>query len=137
MEKTSAAWSAQNKGGIFELHSYALPNDLKDDEAIKQALMDEFFHYFPELKDLQIKHEYFQHRHDFPAFHTGLAATRPGISTDVPGLYLAGDWVKMDNPSMLMEGAYTSGALAANEIFKKEGLQENLLESVPLKGVLA
>lgn len=137
MEKTSAAWSAQNNGGIFELHSYALPSNLKDDETIKQALMEEFFHYFPELKGLQIKHEYFQHRHDFPAFHKGLAASRPGVTTEVPGLYLAGDWVKMDNPSMLMEGAYTSGALAANAIFNLEGLQENLLESVPLKGVLA
>jgi isorenieratene synthase len=137
MEKTSAAWSKQHQGGIFELHSYALPNDLKDDEVIKQTLMEEFFHYFPELKGLNIKHEYFQHRQDFPAFHTGLYTKRPGIETDVPGLYLAGDWVKMDNPTMLMEAAYTSGALAANAIFAKEGLQENLLESVPLKGVLA
>ncbi len=137
MEKTSAAWSQQHNGGIFELHSYALPNDLTVDAAIKQALMDEFFQYFPELKDLQIRHEFFQHRHDFPAFHTGLYANRPGITTDVPGLYLAGDWVKMDNPSMLMEAAYTSGALAANAIFSKEGLQENLLESVPLKGIFA
>ncbi|CAN5253672.1 NAD(P)/FAD-dependent oxidoreductase [soil metagenome] len=137
MEKTSKAWSAKNHGGIFELHSYALPDSLKDDDTIKQVLMDEFFHYFPELKGLEIRHEYFQHRHDFPAFHTGLHAARPSIVTEVPGLYLAGDWVKMDNPSMLMEAAYTSGALAANSIMKKEGLQEQLLESVPLKGIFA
>jgi isorenieratene synthase len=86
---------------------------------------------------LQIKHEYFQHRHDFPAFHTGLYNSRPTINTEIPGLYLAGDWVKMDNPSMLMEAAYTSGSLAANAIMQKEGLRENLLESVPLKGIFA
>jgi uncharacterized protein with NAD-binding domain and iron-sulfur cluster len=55
----------------------------------------------------------------------------------VPGFYVAGDWVKMDNCTMLMEAAYTSGAIAANHIMNVEGLQENLLESVPLKGVLA
>jgi hypothetical protein len=36
-----------------------------------------------------------------------------------------------------MEAAYTSGALAANYILQSEGLQENELESVPLKGILA
>lgn len=137
MEQTSSAWSAKHNGGIFELHSYALPADLTDDDAIKQTLMDEFFHYFPELKGLQIRHEFFQHRHDFPAFHTGLYSSRPTINTEVPGLYLAGDWVKMDNPTMLMEAAYTSGSLAANAIMQQEGLRENLLESVPLKGIFA
>lgn len=137
MEKTSAVWSQQHQGGIYELHSYALPDNLMDDNAIKQTLLEEFFHYFPELKGLHIRHEYFQHRHDFPAFHTGLHHNRPTIETEVPGLYLAGDWVKMDNPTMLMEAAYTSGALAANAIMHQEGLQQNLLESVPHKGVLA
>lgn len=137
MEKTSDAWSRKNNGGIFELHSYALPDSLQNDEDIKQQLLDEFYHYFPELKGLAIRHEYFQHRNDFPAFHTGLYHTRPEIVTEIPGLYLAGDWVKTDNCTMLMEAAYTSGAIAANEILKKEGLRENLLESVPQKGIFA
>lgn len=137
MEKTSAAWSEKNNGGIFELHSYALPSGLTDDEQIKQVLMDELYHYLPELKGMQIVHEHFQHRHDFPAFHKGLYATRPGIKTDVPGLFLAGDWVKQDNCTMLMEAAYTSGSMAANSIFEAEGLQANALFSVPQKGILA
>lgn len=136
MEKTSEAWSKTNQGGIYELHCYALPDDLNDDAGIKAQLLAELYHYFPELKGMGIKHEYFQHRHDFPAFHTGLYAERPGVDTEVPGLYLAGDWVKMDNCSMLMEAAYTSGALAANAILKENGLQEHALESVPLRGVL-
>jgi len=36
-----------------------------------------------------------------------------------------------------MEAAYTSGSLAANAIMQQEGLRENLLESVPLKGIFA
>lgn len=136
MEKTSKAWSEQHKGGIFELHSYSLPDELKDEEMIKAALMKEFLHYFPELKGMQIRHEFFQHRDDFPAFHVGQYAHRPTVNTEVPGLYFAGDWVKLPAPSMLMEAAYTSGAMAANAIFTKEGLQENPLESVSNYGLL-
>ena len=36
MEKTSSEWVAQNGGGIFELHSYAVPDDIKDDEEVKK-----------------------------------------------------------------------------------------------------
>jgi isorenieratene synthase len=137
MEKESAAWSTLHHGGIFELHSYSVPKDLTTDEEVKQQLLEELYHYFPELNGMNIVHAYFQHRDDFPGFHTGQYATRPEVKTDVPGLYLAGDWVRMNNCTMLMEAAYTSGALAANYIMHAEGLQENQLESVPLKGILA
>lgn len=137
MEKESEKWSVENNGGIYELHSYALPENLKTDEEIKASLLKEFYFYFPELKDIEIKHSYFQHRQDFPAFHTGLRSERPEIKTEVPGLFLAGDWVKMNNPTMLMEAAYTSGSLAANYILEEENLSENQLFSVPDKGILA
>ena len=137
MEKESTEWSKLNHGGIFELHSYAVPKDLVDDDDVKAHLLAELYHYFPELADMKFVHQYFQHRDDFPGFHTNQFAGRPEVKTEVPGFYLAGDWVKMNNCSMLMEAAYTSGALAANYILQSEGLQENKLESVPLKGILA
>lgn len=137
MEKTSKAWSETHAGGIFELHSYALPEALKDDAVIKTTLLEELYHYLPELKGMRIVHEHFQQRHDFPAFHKGQYEHRPGIETEVPGLYLAGDWVKQDNCTMLMEAAYVSGVQAANHIFEKEGLRAQALFSVPQKGVLA
>jgi isorenieratene synthase len=137
MEKTSAEWSRKNNGGIFELHSYALPEDLTDDEEIKKVLLQELYHYLPELEGMSIRHAHFQHRHDFPAFHTGQYSLRPTIKTEVPGLYLAGDWVKQDNCTMLMEAAYTSGATASNCILEEEGLRANLLYSVPQKGLFA
>lgn len=137
MEKESAEWSKKNKGGIFELHSYAVPKDLVSDEEVKFHLMNELYHYFPELKGMIIFHEYFQHRDDFPGFHTNQYANRPEVKTEIPGFYLAGDWVKMNNCTMLMEAAYTSGSIAANYIMQAEGLRENQLVSVPLKGILA
>ncbi len=136
MEKESTAWSTANKGGIFELHSYALPDDVTSDEDIKNRLLEELYYYLPELKGMKITHEYLQHKDNFSAFHTGLYKERPTVITEVPGLYLAGDWVKLNNPSMLMEAAYTSGAQAANFIMSENGLQEQQLYSVPLKGLM-
>lgn len=136
MEKDSTAWSEENNGGIFELHSYAVPEGM-DKETCYKELMHELYHYFPELKGMEIKHEYYQFRNDFPAFYPGLHESRPTVKTEVEGLYFAGDWVKMDNCSMLMEGAFVSGALAANYILSKEGLQEKQLVQVPTKGIFA
>jgi isorenieratene synthase len=136
MEKESAAWSEENKGGIFELHSYAVPAGMSKEQC-RIELMAEFYHYFPELKDMEIKHEYYQFRNDFSAFHMGLYKERPTIKTEVPNLYYAGDWVKMDNCAMLMEGAFVSGTLAANFILSQEGVQEKQLYQVPTKGLLA
>lgn len=135
MEKESSAWSEKNKGGIFELHSYAVPAGMSK-EACQEQLLVELYHYFPELKGMEIKHEYYQFRNDFSAFHTSLYENRPTTKTEVEGLYYAGDWVKMDNCAMLMEGAYVSGVLAANDIMSKEGLQEKALVQVPPKGLL-
>lgn len=135
-EIESKAWSEKNKGGIFEMHSYAVPANM-DKATCYQALLDELYHYFPELKGMEIKHEYYQFRDDFSAYHTGLHQNRPEVKTEVEGLYFAGDWVKMDNCAMLMEGAYVSGALAANYILSQEKLQEKQLVQVPPKGLLA
>lgn len=137
MEKTSRIWSEKNQGGIYELHSYSLPENLKEENAIKEALLNELLHYFPELKGAEIRHEYFQLKDDFPSFGKNQFANRPTVKTEVENLYLAGDWVKMHSSALLMEAAYTTGATAANEILTQEGLQENALFAVPNQGVLA
>jgi isorenieratene synthase len=136
MEHESREWSEKNKGGIFELHSYAVPQNMSQ-QACREQMIAEFYHYFPEVKNMKIKHEYYQFRNDFPAFHSGLYKNRPTIETEVKGLFFAGDWVKMNNCTMLMEGAFTSGALAANHILSLENLQEKPLFQVPTKGMFA
>ncbi len=59
------------------------------------------------------------------------------MKTPIDNLYFAGDWVKLPTTAMLMEAAYTSGAMAANYIFDKESLQQNQLQSVSNRGLLA
>ena len=136
MEKTSEGWVKKNGGGIFELHSYAVPDNFPKDE-IRNQFLEEFEEYFPEIKGYKVKYEYLQVKDDFTAFHTNLYKTRPAVKTDVENLFLAGDWVKLENPAMLMEAATTSAIVAANSIFKKEKLKEEPVLSVPLKGLFA
>jgi isorenieratene synthase len=136
MEKTSEEWVKKNDGGIFELHSYALPDDFPERE-VRNQFLKEFEEYFPEIRNYKVKYEYLQVRDDFTAFHTNLFKNRPGVKTEIENLFLVGDWAKLENPSMLMEAATTSALYAVNFIFNKEGLKEEPLYSVPLKGVFA
>jgi squalene-associated FAD-dependent desaturase len=51
---------------------------------------------------------------------------RPEVRTEVPGLYLAGDWVRTGWPST-MEGAVRSGWLAAEAVLEDVGAGERLV----------
>ena len=89
------------------------------------------------MKKAQIRYEHLQVRDDFTAFHTNLFKDRAAHSTGIEGLYLAGDWVKLPVPAMLMEASATSAIYAVNEILRNERLQEEPVYSVPLKGIFA
>jgi isorenieratene synthase len=84
-----------------------------------------------------VKYEYLQVKDDFTAFHTNLYKNRPTVKTEVENLFLSGDWVKLENPAMLMEAATTSALSATNSIFNKEKIREEAVFSVPLKGFLS
>jgi len=136
MEKSSEEWVKKNGGGIFELHSYAVPDDLPEKE-IRNQFLKEFEEYFPEIKGFKVRYEYLQIKDDFTAFHTNLYKNRPTVKTKIENLFLAGDWVKLESPAMLMEAATTSALYAANFIFNQEGLTEEPIYSVPLKGLFS
>lgn len=136
-EHSSELWARERGGGgVYELHCYAVPEELVEEEDIRAALLEDFFAHFPELQGCDVFGEHFYVKRDFTAFHMGLHDTRPGVTTDLPGLYLAGDWVRLPCPAMLMEAAATSGIMAANEVLVREGLQPEALFTVPLHGLL-
>lgn len=137
-EKASREWvEARGGGSVLELHCYAIPDDLTDQDAIRERLLADLFVFFPELHGASILREVMQVRGDFPAFHRGLWRHRPTVQTAAPGIYLAGDWVKLPFPAMLMEAAYSSGVLAANHILEGLGVQQHRLTRVPMKGLMA
>jgi isorenieratene synthase len=125
----------QGARAMLELHSYAVPDGLTITE-LRAAFMDELEHYFPELRGAHVVRESLQVRDDFTAFHVGAAGLRPETQTELPGLFLAGDWVRLPCPAMLMEAAYTSGLLATNAVLACAGLRAYPVESVPRRGLL-
>jgi isorenieratene synthase len=141
-ERESADWVAERRaaglgGAVIELHCYAVPEPLPDDEAVlREHFIAELHRYFPELTAAELIHEVMYVRRDFPGFHVGTHATRPGWETDCSGLFLAGDWVVLPFPAMLMEAAYSAGLLAANRICQAESLREEPVWTVPLRGFL-
>ncbi|MDQ3264369.1 MAG: FAD-dependent oxidoreductase [Myxococcota bacterium] len=135
-ETESAAWVEKNGGAVVELHCYAVP-DAMSEARVRELLLEELRSFLPELKDATLRHEWYELRQDFTAFHVGMHSQRPGTESGVPGLYCAGDWVKLPFPAMLMEAAFSSGLVAANKILATDGLQEEPVESVPLRGLLA
>jgi carotenoid phi-ring synthase / carotenoid chi-ring synthase len=136
VEAESAADFAQHGEAIIELHCYAAPEGMTEEE-LRSTLLQEMVAFFPELADFSIAHEVWQCKRDFTAFHVGQWKGRPGVETGVDGLVCAGDWVKLPFAAMLLEGACVSGYAAANVLLRAAGLQEEPLVSVPLKGLLA
>ncbi len=123
-------------GFVLELHCYAVPDAMSERE-VHDELLEELQTLFPETRGLAVKHEVFQLKRDFTAFHVGMHADRPTVETGVPGLVCAGDWVKLPFPAMLLECACAGGLWAANALCREAGVREELVRSVPLKGLMA
>jgi carotenoid phi-ring synthase / carotenoid chi-ring synthase len=133
----AAAWCARSGGSVVELHSYALPAEVRGEAEVRGRLVEEMGHFLPDLTGAEVLDDVLQVRDDFAAFAPGIAAVRPGPLTGVEGLRLAGDWVQLPAPAMLMEGACMAGLLAANDVLREQGLEEEPVYSVPLRGLLA
>ena len=136
VEETSAAWAARTGGSVLELHCYAVPDAVPESQ-IASTLKDELWGHLPALRGSRILGEHLQVNRNFTAFHTGMHARRPAVETEDARLVLAGDWVALPVPAMLMEGAVTSGLLAANAILRREGVRQEPVYTVPQRGLLA
>ena len=104
--------------------------------AIEAAMLARLHQVFPELGGMQIHHRVRQVRWDFPSHPVGEGERRPHPLTPVPGLLLAGDFVRTPVPAALMEGAIVSGTVAANAILRSAGHPTEEIWSVPPAGVL-
>jgi carotenoid phi-ring synthase / carotenoid chi-ring synthase len=124
------------KRSLLELHCYAVPDEVAD-EAVEATLIAELAQFFPEIDPTSIVLTHLQLRDDFSAYHVGLHTDRPVTATEIETLVLAGDWVKLPVPAMLMEAAFTSGLYAANAVLAREGLRGHAIDSVPARGVFA
>jgi carotenoid phi-ring synthase / carotenoid chi-ring synthase len=135
-EPHAERWASDRGGSVLELHCYAVPDALRDED-VEAAMLGDLRASFPSLASACVAHAHLRIRADFTAFHVGLGADRPSTRTAVDGLVLAGDWVRLPCPAMLMEAAYTSGLLAANVLLERENLRLCPIDTVPPRGLLA
>lgn len=140
IDADSRAWAQRHRGCVLELHCYAVPDDVPDDGEgqveIVQGMLDEAAAVLPTLEGASVVRHHLQVKADFSAFHVGMHASRPGGRSPVPGIWFAGDWVRLPFPAMLMEAAYSSGLLVANAILDQAGLRGFPVYGVPPRGLL-
>lgn len=135
-EDESRDWAARTGGAVVELHAYALPEGV-DEQALKRDLLAGLHTVYPECRPARILEERFLMRADCPSFYPGSYERRPTVATPWPGLALAGDFVKLEIPTALMERAVSSGFVAANTILDAYDVRPEPLWSVPPRGLLA
>ncbi len=134
-EDESRAWADVHGGAVVELHAYAVPENATGAE-IRAALIAGLHRLYPETQAARVIDEAFLLRRDCPAFGAGSHASRPGVVTPHPGVYLAGDFVRLEQPAALMERAAASGITAANAILERWNLPAEPLSSVRSHGLL-
>jgi isorenieratene synthase len=128
-ERQAADWARQHSGAVVELHSYAVQSAQPT-----AAMVKRLHELYPETSGAQVIYERMLHRGDCPLFAPGTYAQRPGVTTPLPGLLLAGDGIRIDLPVALMERAATTGWWAANRILSQCGIAGHQLATVPTRG---
>ena len=134
-EDESRSWAEAHGGSVVELHAYAVPETVAE-EQLKDSMLRGLHQLYPETRAAQVLDAAFLLRRDCPAFAPGSHATRPGVATPHPGVYMAGDFVRLAQPAALMERAATAGFTAANAILERWGLPPEPVASVWRRGIL-
>ncbi|NEP39653.1 MAG: FAD-dependent oxidoreductase [Okeania sp. SIO2G4] len=130
-------WHEKTGGSVVELHAYCYKEkEFPTQENLLTTFEQELYEIVPELKDANMLHRELVNQKNFSGYPPGSYQERPETNSGVDNLIFAGDWVKMPFPCGLMERAISSGLLAANEIFEREGLQKRKLLSVNPEGIL-
>ena len=130
------AWAHKHNGSVVELHAYAVPEGVSE-AALRADLWSNLLKIYPEFRRAIVIDDRFIMGQDCPGFGLGEYAERPGTHTAVSDVMLAGDFVKLPFPCALMEGAVTSGFLAANAQLERWGVQGVTVQSVSDRGALA
>ncbi len=136
IEREATAWARSTGGSVIELHAYAAPATA-DAAQLGRLMREELAALWPETRGLGVVHHDVRVAADAPAFGVGSDAIRPGVTTDAPGIRLAGDWVRLHFPTALMERAAASGMLSASDILDAVGAAAEPVLSVPGRGLLA
>ena len=139
-EATAARWEHTHGGSVVELHAYAVdgpadPNSAQG-QTIRDALLGDMYLVYPETRSMTIVAEEYLLDDDCGLADISPWDDHPEVTTDVPNLVLAGDWIRCDLPVALMERAATTGLQAANALLADWNVTGHDLESPPRRGLL-
>lgn len=132
LEEESKAWSEKTGGSVIEFHLYTTPElvGLPDSE-IWPAIRNTALEVLPEMADANVIASSVGSYHNFTSFECGQGSLRPTatepLQLGAKNLLFAGDWLKTDYPSALMERSVCTGREAANEICYSDGVREESL----------
>src|SRR5690625_5455513 len=90
---------------------------------------------FPETQDMDIMAEEYLLEDDCGLADVSPWQDQPEVATGIPGLVLAGDWIRAPLPVALMERAATTGFLAANALLAGWDVTGQDLHSPPRQGI--
>ncbi|MEH0934312.1 FAD-dependent oxidoreductase [Micromonospora psammae] len=136
LENSSRRWAERTGGSVVELHAYACDEGVPAEE-LAERMRVELTTLWPEAAGLRVRELRARVEAQAPAFTPGSHAGRPGVRTDAGGLYLAGDGIRTEFPSALMERSAATGILAANHILRAAGAAAEPVRSVRPRGLLA
>ncbi|WP_319459998.1 FAD-dependent oxidoreductase [Micromonospora sp. RTP1Z1] len=136
LENEPRRWAERTGGSVVELHAYACESDVPAEE-LAERMRVELTGLWPEAASLRVRELRARVEARAPAFSPGSDTWRPGVRTDADGLYLAGDGIRTDFPSALMERSAATGIIAANHILRTEGGAAEPLRSIRPRGLLA
>jgi isorenieratene synthase len=133
LEGESKEWSKKTGGSVIEFHFYADPEIAKmPEEQVWEKVKSVILQVLPELEDAKVLDTVIGTYHNFTSYDVGQGTIRP--SSEYPNiiginnLFFAGDWVKTNYPSALMERAVATGREAANHI-----LLNDKVKQIPIK----
>ncbi|MEW2380913.1 FAD-dependent oxidoreductase [Micromonospora sp. NPDC047707] len=136
LENESRRWAVRTGGSVVELHAYACDPGVPARE-LAERMWAELGTLWPEAARLRIRELRARVEAQAPAFVPGSNVWRPGVRTDADGLHLAGDGIRTDFPSALMERSAATGVIAANHILRAEGGAAEPVHSIRPRGLLA
>lgn len=134
-EDGAARWAEEHRGSVVELHAYALDERPCDDELITRLLAD-LHEVYPETEHIALLDHELTVEADCGLTDTRPWQERPGVATPWPGLVLAGDHIRCEQPVALMERAATTGYLAANQLLSRWRVEGTPIWSPPQQGLL-
>lgn len=137
-EVSARTWCRQHGGSVVELHAYAVDPDAVSGggKRLRSQLLDDMHQVYSETRDLGIVAEEYLLEDDCGLADMAPLEEQPTITTELPGLVMAGDWLRCDFPVALMERAATTGFLAANELLAGWNVTGHDLHSPPRLGLL-